>query len=172
MNLLNLFAAFFRVGLFSLGGGYVLYPLIKKEVVENYSWMTAEQFTEFTGIFQGIPGAISIKFATLTGYRVSGIPGVLAANLGVILPPALMIIGLIGLLAKLQEQDFFTSFLRGVSFATVGLISYFVYTIALSLSWQISGFLLAGAIFLILVFTGIHPGLVIVLAGAAGVLIF
>jgi len=171
-SLLNLFAAFFRVGVFSLGGGYVLYPLIEKEVVDNYSWLTAEQFAEFTGIFQGIPGAISIKFATLTGYRVSGLPGVLAANLGVILPPALIIIGLVGLLARLQEQAFFTAFLRGVSFATVGLICYFIYTIALSLSWQISGFLLAGAVFLILIVTGIHPGLVIVFAGAAGILIF
>ncbi len=171
MQLINLFLAFFRVGLFSIGGGYVLYPLIETEVVENYGWFTAEQFPEYVGLLQGIPGAISIKFATLTGYRVSGIPGALVANFAVILPPALFIVVLIGLLSRLQGMDFFAAFLRGISFATIGLIIYFAYSMVFSLSWQLSGVFLAGVVFLLLIITGIHPGLILVGAGIVGAFI-
>jgi len=170
--LINLFVAFFRVGALSIGGGYVLYPLIEAEVVNNYQWMTGDEFVEFTGIVQGIPGAISIKFATLTGYRVAGIPGMIVANLGVILPPAIIIILLISLMTQLQDSPHFASFLKAVGFATAGLIAYFLYTSSMALSWNITGLLIAGLVFIILLFTNLHPGLVILLIGLAGIFIF
>ncbi len=172
MVLINLFVAFFRVGALSIGGGYVLYPLIEAEVVNNYQWMTGDEFVEFTGIVQGIPGAISIKFATLTGYRVAGIPGMIVANLGVILPPAIIIILLISLMTQLQDSPHFASFLKAVGFATAGLIAYFLYTSSMALSWNITGLLIAGLVFIILLFTNLHPGLVILLIGLAGIFIF
>ncbi|MFW6301218.1 MAG: chromate transporter [Bacillota bacterium] len=172
MALINLFVAFFRVGFLSIGGGYVFYPLIEKEVVKNYQWMTGDQFVEFTGIIQGIPGAISIKFATLTGYRVAGIPGVLAANIGVILPPALIIIILISVMAQLQDSPHFASFLKAVAFATAGLIAYFLYTSSAALSWNLAGLIIAGLVFFVLLFTSLHPGLLILIMGFAGIFIF
>ncbi|MFW6377811.1 MAG: chromate transporter [Bacillota bacterium] len=172
MVLINLFVAFFRVGFLSIGGGYVLYPLIEKEVVKNYQWMTGDQFVEFTGIIQGIPGAISIKFATLTGYRVAGIPGVLAANIGVILPPALIIILLISIMTQLQDSPHFGAFLKAVAFATAGLIAYFLYTSSAALSWNLAGLIIAGLVFFVLLFTSLHPGLLILIMGFAGIFIF
>lgn len=172
MVLVNLFVAFFRVGILSIGGGYVLYPLIEAEVVNNYQWMTADEFLEFTGIIQGIPGAISIKFATLTGYRAAGVPGVIVANIGVILPPALIIILLISLMTQLEGSSHFAAFLKAVGFATAGLIAYFLYTSSIALSWNITGFVIAGLVFVALLFTNLHPGLLILFTGVLGIFLF
>ncbi|MGM0420899.1 MAG: chromate transporter [Bacillota bacterium] len=170
--MLKLFTAFFRVGALSIGGGYVLYPLIEKEVVHNYHWLTGEEFVEFTGIMQGIPGAISIKYATLTGYRTAGVPGVLAANLGVILPPAIIIILLISLMTQLRDSPYFSSFLKGISFATVGLIGYFLYNSGNVLDWNVTGGIITAGVFLLLLLTSLHPGVVIIAAGLFGIFLF
>lgn len=92
MVLINLFLAFLRISLFAVGGAYTFLPLIEKEVVQKYHWLTNEEFLDVAGMSQILPGAISIKYATYTGYKTGGILGVISANLGNILVPALLII--------------------------------------------------------------------------------
>src|SRR3989338_7514087 len=91
MVLVNLFLAFFRVGLLAIGGAYSFLPLIEKEVVERYHWLTKEEFLDISGIVQIFPGAISIKYATYTGYKMAGFLGAIIANLGNILAPVILI---------------------------------------------------------------------------------
>ncbi len=171
MGVLNLFIAFFRVGLLSFGGGYVLIPLIEKEVVSNYHWLTQEEFLQILGISQGVPGAISVKFATYTGYRVAGIPGVILANLGVILPPAVIMLVLYGLLARYSQNPQLKLFLRGVTFGTIGLLMAMSIEMGGRISWNITGLILLLASLLLISLTKIHPGVVIVLTGLAGIII-
>jgi len=92
MALINLFLAFSRISLFAVGGAYSFLPLIEKEVVQKYHWLSKEEFLDVAGITQVFPGAISIKYATYTGYKIGGVLGVISANLGNILIPALLII--------------------------------------------------------------------------------
>ena len=66
MPLVNLFLSFFRVGLLAIGGAYSFLPLIEKEIVERYHWLTKEEFLDISGLVQIFPGAISIKYATYT----------------------------------------------------------------------------------------------------------
>ena len=82
MILFKLFLSFFRIGLFAIGGAYSFLPLIQREVVEKYHWLTKEEFLEVLGVVQIFPGAISIKFATYTGYKMAGVPGAIMANIG------------------------------------------------------------------------------------------
>src|SRR3989304_7583601 len=92
MVLLNLFFTFFKIGLFAVGGAYSFLPLVKNEVVENHHWLSNEEFAEMSGITQIFPGAISIKYATYTGYKMGGIPGVILAIIGSVLAPAILIL--------------------------------------------------------------------------------
>lgn len=169
MVIWKLFIAFFRVGIFSFGGGYVLIPLIEKEVVENFHWLTQEEFLQVLGISQGVPGAISIKFATYTGYRVAGVLGVFMANLGVIIPPALIMLALYGFLSHFIKNPQFKLFLRGITFGTIGLLLAMVVEMGGRLEWNIYGFVLLLIALLVVSFTKIHPGLVILGTGLFGV---
>jgi chromate transporter len=89
MALLQLFAVFFKIGLFAVGGAYSFLPLTEKEVVQNHQWLQKSEFLEVVGMVEIFPGAISIKFATYTGYKVAGVPGVIVANVANVLPPLL-----------------------------------------------------------------------------------
>ena len=71
--LMRLFFTFFKIGLFSFGGGYAMLPLIKQEVVDINRWMSNESFTNIIGISQVTPGPLAINTATYVGYKTSGI---------------------------------------------------------------------------------------------------
>lgn len=90
-EILTLFVSFFRIGLFAVGGAYSFLPLLEKEIVDKYHWLTKAEFLDVLGLVKIFPGAISIKYATYTGHKVAGIPGVFAANIGVFLPPVIFV---------------------------------------------------------------------------------
>jgi len=73
MVLLKLFLSFLKIGLFAIGGAYSFLPLIERETVQYHHWLDKPEFLEVLGIVKIFPGAISIKFATYTGYKVAGI---------------------------------------------------------------------------------------------------
>ena len=170
--LLQLFWAFFKVGILSLGGGYVFYPLMEQEIVENYGWLTAEEFIEITGITQVAPGAISVKYASYVGYDVAGIPGAVVSLMGIILPPSLIVIAIAIPYAKYSDTGIFESLLQGVQFATLGLILYFAWEIANSLSFGARGIFITLGIFGSLVFFNIPAGLMIIMGGLLGIMLF
>jgi chromate transporter len=169
MVLGQLFMGFFRVGLFSVGGGYVLIPLIEKEVVRVYGWLTPEEFIEVLGISQGIPGAISMKFATYTGYRLAGYPGVVAANLGIFLPPVILMFFVSALLLRYSGHRPVKAFLSGIQFATIGMLLSITLNIVRGQSWGVGGVLISVAAASLMILTKVHPGAVIFLAGFVGV---
>lgn len=166
----NLFIAFFRVGALSIGGGYTLIPLIEREVVFNYHWLTKDEFLEILGITQGIPGAISMKFATYAGYKEAGILGVLAANIGILLPPVIGVMILYSVFNKISVNPGFKAFLTGIKFGTIGLLLAFAMEMAKSAKWGFNSVLILILSFLSLYFK-IHPGLVIILSGLLGLVI-
>lgn len=172
MVLSQLFLAFFRVGLFSVGGGYILIPLIEQEVVSVYGWLTPEEFLEVLGVTQGIPGAISMKFATYIGFRMAGIPGVVAANLGILLPPVLLMLALGSLLMRHGQKPALKAFLRSVQFAAIGLLLSVTVSFGRGQAWNVAGVALTLVSAGVLIFTNIHPALVIVTAGVFGLLLF
>src|SRR3989338_1397744 len=117
MILVNLFVVFFRVGLFAIGGAYSFLPLIEREVVQTYHWLTKEEFLEVLGIVKIFPGAISIKFATYTGYKMGGIPGAIFANLGNILAPVILISAAYSLYARYKELPGVTAAFNAIQLA-------------------------------------------------------
>ena len=92
MILIKLLFVFFRIGLFAVGGAHTFLPLIEREAVQNYHWLTRKEFLDVLSIVKIFPGAISIKYATYIGYKIAGIPGAISANIGNILAPVMCII--------------------------------------------------------------------------------
>jgi len=171
-SIINLFLAFLKVGAFSFGGAYSLIPIIEREVVENYRWLTKDEFMEVLGISQAIPGAISAKFATYTGYKVAGIIGVVVANIGNILPPVLLMLSLIGILFKIGHHPLTKNFIKGVKYGTFAMVLGFGVSMLLKTSFAVKGYIIAVLVFTAVAFLNFDPALTIVGAGILGIILF
>ena len=86
MNLLlNLFTAFFKIGLFSIGGGYAVIPNIQEQVVTARGWISQKIFTDIITISQLTPGPLAVNTSTFVGVRIAGLPGAVLATLGCVI---------------------------------------------------------------------------------------
>jgi chromate transporter len=88
------FLTFFRIGLFTLGGGYAMIPLIEAEVVDKHKWITKEQFLDVIAIAQSCPGVFAINISTFIGYKLRQVPGAVSCALGAALPSFLIILAI------------------------------------------------------------------------------
>lgn len=117
----TLFLEFFKVGLFTIGGGYAMIPLIK-EVVLSYGWMEESVFYDFIGVCESTPGPIAINMATYIGNTNGGILGAICSTLGVILPSVIIITLIAALLKNLTKSKWFKNTVEGIKPVVVGLI--------------------------------------------------
>ena len=126
--LLELFASFFTIGLFSFGGGYAILSFLQQEV-ERHGWMTTERFADLIAISQSTPGPIAINMATFVGYQVGSVPGALVATVAVSLPGMILMILLALFFFHFYEQPGTQAMFRGLRPAVVGLVA--------AAAWQI-----------------------------------
>lgn len=169
MLLVNLFLVFFRIGLFAIGGAYSFLPLIEKEVVERYSWLTKEEFLDVLGMVNMFPGAISIKYATYTGYKVAGALGAVVANLGNFLAPAIMLVVASVLYIKyktLPSVKGAFNFIHLVMFAMIIAVAFRLLSFNQLLQWRNLAIIIIS--FALFISTKVHPALIIILAGILG----
>lgn len=169
---MNLFVAFFKVGLLSFGGGYTLIPLIEYQVVKEYSWLTQEEFLQILGASQAIPGAISIKFATYTGYKVAGVLGVVATIVGSLIVPVAAVLILFRILTLAEDLPIANRFLKGIKVATWGIIIGFGVESLLKTQMDIKNILVGIAAIVAIAFFKINPAFIVIGAGIAGVVLF
>ena len=120
--LLSLFGTFFRIGLFTFGGGYAMIPLIEDACVERRGWITHGEMAEITVIAESTPGPVAINCATFVGNRRGGFPGALAATAGVVLPSFLVILGIFFFLENILEITWIANAFRGIRVAVSLLI--------------------------------------------------
>ena len=118
----SLFWEFFKLGLFTIGGGMAMLPLIQDIVVEKKGWMSEEEAVDCIAVGQSLPGVIAINIGTYVGYRKHGIPGALAATFGVVLPAFVSIIILVALLGVIGDNRFVTGAFMGIKAAVCGLL--------------------------------------------------
>ena len=170
-SLLNLFVAFLKVGAFSFGGAYSLIPLIEREAVVNNNWLTNEEFLKVLGMVEVFPGAISIKFATYIGYKTAGVPGAIAANLGNLMIPGLLMTAVFMFYSHFEKNEYVMKAFKGIKFVVVGMVIgiMFSYLLKTSFQWQNMVFLILGLV-LILVFK-LHPAYVVIVGSILAILI-
>ena len=119
--LIKLFFAFFKIGLFTFGGGYAMIPLIQEEVTKN-GWLTAEEVIDIVGIAESTPGPIAVNLATFVGTSQMGFLGALVATLGVILPSFIIILLIAIIFKKIMDNKYVKSILKGINPVIIGLI--------------------------------------------------
>lgn len=121
-QLWNLFWAFFKVGTFTLGGGYAMIPLMEEEVVNHHHWADEENFSDMVVLSQSMPGAFAINMATIVGYRIKGVAGVAVSILGNILAPISIILFIAIALTKLPSSPTVERVFMGLRPAVVALM--------------------------------------------------
>lgn len=126
---LQLFWAFFKLGLFTIGGGMAMIPLIQGVVVDQKKWMTEEEAVDCIAVSQGLPGVIAINMATYIGQKKRGALGAVSATVGVILPSFIIIILIVKLLGTISDSAAVTGALKGIKAAATGLIAFSAYKV-------------------------------------------
>ena len=181
-HLLQLFLSFLQIGLFSVGGGYAAIPLIQNQAVEIHHWLTSAQFLDLATIAEMTPGPIAVNAATFVGLQVAGLPGALLATFGCIFPSLVIVSLLSYVYSRYRQLPTLQSVLSTLRPAVVALIAsagirMFLQVAfgntALSLPSQvnIAGLILFAAAFLALRRFHLNPIHVMLLCGAAGLLL-
>lgn len=121
MIYLKLFTVFFRIGLFSVGGGLATLPFLQ-EIVHKYGWITSEELLNMIAISESTPGPIGVNTATFVGYNTGGVLGGITATLGLVAPSIIIIIIIAHYFAKFSEEHLVQSAFYGIRPAVAGLI--------------------------------------------------
>lgn len=121
MIILHLFVTFFKIGLFTIGGGYAMIPLIQQEVMNN-GWMTNQQLIDFIAVSESTPGSFAINISTFVGMTRGGLPGAIAATLGVLLPSAIIILLIARFFVKFSKKPIVEAAFYGIRPAVIGLV--------------------------------------------------
>ena len=122
MRCIELFLAFFKIGLFTFGGGYGMIPLIQQEVT-SHGWMEAEALFRYIGICESTPGPIAVNMATFIGADRAGLAGSAAATLGVVLPSFVIILLVAAVLKRFRENPWVRAAMGGIRPVVAGMIT-------------------------------------------------
>ncbi|SFC82688.1 chromate transporter [Clostridium uliginosum] len=122
MILTKLFLAFLKIGTFSFGGGYAMIPFIQKEIIDNNSWLTLNEFMDIIGLSQMTPGPIAINSATFVGFKVAGVNGSIFATLGVITTSFILVSIVSRALSKFKDSKVLQGALIGMRPVLIALI--------------------------------------------------
>ncbi len=169
---LDLYAAWFRMGLFTFGGGYAMLPMIQKEVIEKHHWATEDEIMDYYAIGQVTPGIIAVNTATFVGYKVKGIPGGIVATLGVISPSILIISVIAGLISNFSEIPSVQAALHGIQVAVCVLMVQAIVKLYQKGVKDVPSFVIFAAAFLLSCFTGISTVILVAAAAVTGCVIY
>lgn len=171
-ELWNLYAAWFRMGLFTFGGGYAMLPMIQKEVIEKYHWAEEDEIMDYYAIGQVTPGIIAVNTATFVGHKVRGIAGGIAATLGVVSPSILIICVIAGLIQNFSDIPVVQSALKGIQVAVCVLMTKSVINLYQKGVKDTAGFIIFAAALVLSMFTDISTVILVVIAGVTGYVLY
>ncbi|MCB7302770.1 chromate transporter [Bariatricus massiliensis] len=180
---IRLFFTFFQIGLFSIGGGYAIIPLIQQEIVEKASWISQKAFTDMITISQMTPGPLAVNASTFVGLQTAGLPGAILATTGCILAGVCISAGLYSFFLRHEDSRRLSAALNGLKSASLGLIVSAAASILLlaftgSSDWtgpaavDLPAVILFAASFWLLRRRKFNPILVMSIAGIAGGLLY
>jgi chromate transporter len=171
-KLLELFAVFLRVSAVSIGGGYVMFPLLRSEAVDYKGWITEEEMVDYYALGQSIPGIIAMNTATLIGYRKRGIPGALAAAAGMATPSLITITLIAAFLVPWFDQPWVQKAFAGIRAAVLAMLVMALMQVAGKSLNSLVRSAVAACTFFAIILLHAHPVLMIALGGLLGFLLF
>lgn len=119
---IQLFLTFFKIGAFTLGGGYAMLSMVEKAVVDKKQWIPSDEFWDMIAIIQSLPGVFAVNTALYVGHKVEGSKGAYAAMLGAILPSIIIILLLATILKEYRDLPVVERVFQGIRPCVVALI--------------------------------------------------
>lgn len=160
-RLMDLYTAFFRIGGFTIGGGYVMLPMMQKEVVDQRGWVTDEDMVNYYALASSVPGVIAINTATMIGYRMRGVVGAIAGTAGMVTPSLVIIMFIAAFLTRFQDNVIVQSAFNGIRVAVFAVMVMAVIRIGKKVIKDWVGWLYAVLAFICVIFLNISPIFVI-----------
>ena len=170
-ELFTMFWVFAKVGVMTFGGGYAMLPILEREIVKNRSWATEEELMDYFAIGQCTPGVIAVNTATFIGQKRKGIPGGIAATLGVVFPSLIIISLLAGVIEAFSHIEWVQHAFGGIRICVCVLICNAVVKLLKKavIDWKTLIIFLLVAVGSTL--TDLSPVIFVLVAAALGILI-
>ncbi len=165
---LLLFKAFFKIGAFTIGGGYAMLPIIQQEVAEKRKWIDESVMLDIVAIAESTPGPLAINTATFVGTRICGFWGAFAATLGTVMPSFLIIVLLSQVLGRLLQYEPVAFAFNGIRVGVIALIVKALWTMAKKCPRDMFSAIVGTLAFAIVLFTGVNVLYVIIGGGLVG----
>ncbi len=153
----ELVITFFKMGLFTFGGGYAMLPLLQREVVEKKKWATEADLMDYYAIGQSTPGIIAVNTASFIGFSQAGIAGAVFATLGLVLPSIIIILLIASLLNQFTDLAVLNHAFAGIRVAVSALVSFSVYKLGKAGIVDTFGLVWAGFTFVAIAFFNMSP---------------
>lgn len=163
-----LFKTFFKIGAFTLGGGYAMIPIIEKEIVDKHQWIRREEFLDLIAIAQSCPGVFAINISTFIGYKLKGNWGAACCTLGTALPSFLIILLIALFFHQFMHVGWVAAMFRGIRPAVVALIAVPTFTLAKSAGINLANCWIPVISALLIWAFHVNPIWIIIAAGAGG----
>lgn len=170
-ELWKLFYTFATVGVTTFGGGYAMLPALQREVVEKRGWATEEEVMDWYAIGQCTPGVIAVNTATFVGQKQKGVPGGIAATLGVVVPSLVIITIIAAFIRNFADLPAVQNAFAGIRACVCVLILNAVVKLWKKSVVDWKAFLIFAAVFLGSVFLDLSPVLYVLAAAFAGIVI-
>lgn len=166
----NAFKTFFKIGAFTLGGGYAMISIIENEVVERQKWISKEEFVDLIAMAQSCPGVFAVNISIFVGYKLRKTPGALCTSLGAVLPSFLMILLVALFFHQFMDLAWVEAMFRGIRPAVVALIAVPTFNLAKRVKINLANCWIPIVTALLIAYLGVNPIYILIAAVAGGYL--
>jgi len=168
MRYVQLFATFFKIGLFTFGGGMSMLPMLQKELVESKKWLTDEEILNYFAIGQCTPGIIAVNVATFCGYKRAGLSGAIVSTVGIVCPSWIVITLIASSISRFSEIAWIQRAMKGVYVAVAALLTRAVFTFGKKILPALVTAAIAAGAFLAMSVWNVSGILIVLAAGIIG----
>ena len=161
-RIIEIFILFFKIGAFTIGGGYAMLSLIEDEIVNKKKWLDHEEFLDGMAIAQSTPGVLAVNISLITGYKIAGFLGMFAGMLGAVLPSFFIVLFLSQILLAYGNHPLVVAIFNGVKPAITALILISVYRIGKSANINRYNFVIPLIVAILIKYFGVSPILIII----------
>jgi chromate transporter len=171
MNIyLKLFGIFFKIGAFTIGGGYAMVPIIEDEIVKKRNWISQDDFVNLLAISQTSPGILAVNISIFIGYKLRGIRGSIVTALGTVMPSFLIILAIALFFSNYKDNAVVERIFKGIRPAVVALIAAPTFSMAKSAKINRRNVWIPVVSALLIWLLGFSPIWIIIAAGVGGYL--
>ena len=163
---LELFCSFFKIGIFTFGGGYAMIPIIQAEVITRKGWIKEQEFLDLLTLAQSAPGPISLNTAVFVGYKMYGYRGALSSLAGVVLPSFTILLLVAMFFSQIRNNPIVDAAFRGMQPIVVAIMLAPILGFTKGMHWTLIA--LAAAITMVIWYFGVSPIYLLIAGATAG----